>query len=68
MFSMKWKQIIWAEQIISLLTPDFYQSFHQHTPTSGYVDLDLNFTAALGHNITVIVYATFNELSLKLEQ
>ena len=57
------------------LTPDLCHSFHQHTPTSGYVDLDLNFTAALDHNITVIVYATFNEYvtidadgQVKLEQ
>jgi hypothetical protein len=57
------------------LTPDLCHSFHQHTPTSGYVDLDLNFTTALDHNITVIVYATFNEYvtidadgQVKLEQ
>ena len=43
------------------LTPDLCHSFHQHTPNSGYVDLDLNFHTALTHNITVIVYATFNE-------
>ena len=43
------------------LTPDLCHSFHSHTPTSGYIDLDLQFGEALQQNITLITYASFNE-------
>lgn len=43
------------------LTPDLCHSFHSHIPTSGYVDLDLQFGTPLAQNITLIVYASYNE-------
>lgn len=45
-------------------TPDLCNSFHDHPDHSGYVSLDLRFKTALPKNITVLVYATYNETLL----
>lgn len=42
-------------------TPDLCNSFHDHVDESGFVSLDLRFKTPLPTNITVIVYATYNE-------
>lgn len=43
------------------LSPDHCNSYHHHTDQSGFVNLDLQFRAALAQNITVVVFGTFNE-------
>ena len=43
------------------LSPDHCNSYHHHIDQSGFVNLDLQFKTALAQNITVIVFATFNE-------
>jgi len=43
------------------LSPDLCNSYHRHIENSGFVDLDLQFRVALPHNVTVIIYATYNE-------
>jgi len=42
-------------------SPDLCNNYHQHFDKSGYVNLDLQFKQALAQNITVIVFATYNE-------
>ena len=43
------------------LSPDQCNSYHHHIDQTGFVNLDLQFKEALAQNITVIVFATFNE-------
>jgi hypothetical protein len=43
------------------LTPDLCNSYHNHIENSGFINLDLQFKNALTENITLIVFATFNE-------
>lgn len=43
------------------LSPDHCNSYHHHIEQSGFVNLDLQFKNALAQNITVVVFATFNE-------
>ena len=42
-------------------TPDLCNSYHDHPDSSGAVNLDLRFKTALPHNVTVIIYATYNQ-------
>lgn len=42
-------------------SPDLCNNYHDHPDNSGYVSLDLRFSKALPTNITVIIYATYNE-------
>lgn len=42
-------------------SPDLCNNYHDHPDNSGYVSLDLRFAKPLPTNITVIVYATYNE-------
>jgi len=42
-------------------SPDLCNNYHDHPDNTGYVSLDLRFSKALPANITVIIYATYNE-------
>jgi len=43
-------------------SPDVCNNYHCHPPQSGSVNLELRFGAALAENVTLIVYATYNEI------
>lgn len=43
-------------------TPDYCNNYHCHLSQSGTVNLELRFSAELAQNITLIVYATYNEI------
>ena len=43
-------------------TPDICNSYHPHIAQSGTVNLELRFAAELAQNITLIVFATYNEV------
>jgi len=45
-------------------SPDLCNGYHDHPDNSGYVSLDLRFKNPLPENITVIIYATYNEALL----
>ena len=45
-------------------SPDLCNNFHDHPDNSGYVSLDLRFVNPLPTNVTVIIYATYNEALL----
>lgn len=43
-------------------SPDYCNNYHFHNGLSGSVNLELRFSEALAQNVTLIVYATFNEI------
>jgi len=43
-------------------SPDLCNSYHSHLSQSGTANLELRFSAELAQNVTLIVFATFNEL------
>ena len=42
-------------------TPDYCNNYHSHLSQSGTANLELRFSAALAQNVTLVVYATYNE-------
>lgn len=44
------------------LSPDLCNSYHKHIETTGNINLDLQFSAALTDNVVVVVFGTFNEI------
>jgi len=42
-------------------SPDLCNAAHIHAPKSGYIDVDLKWSAALTHNIYMILYASYNQ-------
>lgn len=49
------------------LSPLQCNGFHLHTPESGYIDIDLNFTNALTETVILLVYCVYNT-SLELNR
>jgi hypothetical protein len=41
---------------------DLCNGFHKHPTESGFVDIELHFRTALAQNITVVLYATYDEI------
>ena len=44
------------------LTPDMCNSYHRHAESTGYIDLDLQFSSPLSATVQVLVYGVFNTL------
>jgi len=43
-------------------SPDYCNNYHSHLAQSGTVNLELRFATALAQHVTLIVYATYNEI------
>jgi hypothetical protein len=57
------------------LSGDLCNGYHKHPTDTGFVDIELHFKTALPDNITVVIYATYDETveidgqgQVKLEQ
>jgi hypothetical protein len=44
------------------LSGDLCNGYHKHPTETGFVDIELHFKAALPTNITVVIYATYEEI------
>lgn len=43
-------------------TPDYCNSYHNHSAQSGTANIELRFSQPLAQNVTLIVYGTYNEV------